>query len=331
MDVYLRDEHTAGASSSDKPTVVYVCSGSRCGSTVLDMFLGSHRDVASLGELNMLGKVLSVGRPCTCGQILRDCPAWRGVFDRLNGATGVDLRVDPYGLPLWKARARFNIDRSHQTPAFERRVRIMHAALQLRQRVALWTGYLLPAPASVRAAVRGKMAVYEAISSAWGRRVLVDSSKNALEAIELARTFPDRVRVLLLTRDGRGVFFSHRSTGMDEPTSLRSWLTYYQRNAPLLQASLPTRQLMTLRYETFAGDPVTTGRRLCEWLGLEVNPMMANLDGGHWHMVDGNETRFTAGKGVRLDDRWRQGLVGDDAAYFSAHGARLNRALGYRD
>lgn len=311
--------------------VVYICSGSRCGSTVMDMFLGSHAEVASLGELNMLGKVLSVGRPCTCGVILRDCPSWQLVFSRLQSTTGVDLRSDPYDLPIWKARARYNIDRAHQNLAFEGQVRLTHAVLQFRQRLVQWTGLRLPAPGAVRTAVKNKMAIYEAIASAWSSPVVVDSSKNALEAIELAHTYPDRVRVLLLTRDGRGVYLSHRTTGMDPPTSLRSWLTYYRRNAPLLKAALPTHQLLTLRYETFAADPVGTGQRLCDWLGLAADAKMASLAGSHWHMVDGNETRFAAGQGVRLDERWRQGLVGDDAAYFAAHGASLNRVLGYVD
>ncbi|MBI3154211.1 MAG: sulfotransferase [Burkholderiales bacterium] len=297
----------------------------------MDMFLGSHRDVASLGELNMLGKVLSVGRPCTCGTPLRDCPAWRSVFDRVRSSTGVDLYAEPYGLPIWKARARYNIDRAHQTLAFEQQVKLLHAVLHLRQRIARASGLRFPAPRNVRSAVANKMVLYEAISSAWGRRVVVDSSKNALEAIELALAYPHRVRVLLLKRDGRGVFFSHRTTGMDSPTSLRSWTTYYRRNAPLLEQAVPPQQLMTLRYEDFAGDPIATGERLCAWLGLKADPKMAELSTGHWHMVDGNETRFAAGKGIRLDERWRQGLVGADAAYFAAHGAKLNRALGYRD
>lgn len=37
-------------------TVIYVCAAAHSGSTLSDMFLGGHSQIASLGELSFLGK-----------------------------------------------------------------------------------------------------------------------------------------------------------------------------------------------------------------------------------------------------------------------------------
>jgi hypothetical protein len=293
------------------------------------MFMGSHPDVASLGELNMLGKVLSVERPCTCGAPLRTCAAWRDVFDRLQQEVGIDMPADPYGFHLWHVRARFNVDRARQTASYERRAKLINACLYARRLLPASFGDYVPLPGSVKVAVENKMRLLGDIARVWGVQVVVDSSKNALEAIELARRWPDAVRVVLLMRDGRGVYYSHRTTGADKDASLRSWVHYYSRSAPLLQRHVPAQQLMCLRYEDFASNPKESARSLCDWLGLSPFSGMATLSGSAWHMVDGNETRFSAEKGIRLDERWRAGLVNDELSHFEAAAGALNRRLGY--
>jgi hypothetical protein len=319
---------TTGAPATDL-RVVYVCSASRCGSTVFDMFMGTHPAVASLGELNMLGNVLSIGRPCSCGVPLASCVEWGEVFSRVQSARGIALDRHPYDLALWHARARFHVDRARQTAAYERMATLKNAWLRLRLALPAALGDTLPLAPGVSRAVVNKMFLYESIASAWGKPVLVDSSKNALEAIELARRWPQRVRVVLLMRDGRGVYFSHRTTGFERADSVNGWLTYYRRSAPLLRRHVPAAQLMDLRYENFAARPQATADRLCDWLALPRHPEMACMKGRHWHMVAGNETRFAPTKTIHLDERWRTGLVGDEARYFEDRAGGLNRELGY--
>lgn len=312
------------------PMLLYVCSGSRCGSTVFDMFMGSHGEVASLGELNMLGKVLSVGRRCTCGASLRSCAAWKGVFDELQKESNVDLSLDPYALPLWHVRARFNVDHQRQTALYELRAKLINASLYARRLWPSVIGDMLPLPKSVENAINNKMSLLATIARTWNVRVVVDSSKNALEAIELARRWPELVRVVVLTRDGRGVYYSHRTTGMNRETSLRSWTHYYSRSLPLLRRHVPTSQLICVRYEDFASNPKETAQTMCNWLGLQPSvETMSELACSVWHMVDGNETRFDVGKSIRLDERWRTELNGAEADYFEAVAGALNRRLGY--
>mgnify|MGYP001315932527 CR=1 FL=1 len=311
------------------PLVVYVCSGARCGSTVLDMFLGAHPDIASLGELNMLGKALRMDRPCSCGQLVKECPAWTSVFARYKHDDGLDLIAEPYGLHLWEARAKFFVDRQHQTPRYERRFRVKSAWLRLRRALPAAVGELLPLPPGYEQMLRNKMQLYSRISVTWGKKVVVDSSKNAMEAIELARRWPMRVKVVLLTRDGRGVYLSHRTTGLERRESLSGWAGYYRRYAPLIRRFIAPANLVCLRYEDFARDPDGVGRRLCSELRVPFSSEMPSLGGDQRHLVDGNRTRLFPGRGVRLDERWRTELEAEELAYFESHAGNLNRQLGY--
>jgi hypothetical protein len=160
--------------------------------------------------------------------------------------------------------------------------------------------------------------------------VIVDSSKHVREAVELFHRRPAAVRILLLTRDGRGVYLSRRSTGRDREESVRGWLTYYTRALDLLQERVPPEARMQLKYEDVAGDPKREGETLCRFIGLEFQDSMLKLDSVVRHMVNGNNTRFRPGKGITLDERWRRDLQPAEREYFEAQGGRMNAALGYQ-
>lgn len=312
-----------------RPHVVYVCSSARCGSTVTDMFLGGHPRIASLGESNFLGKAVQLGQACTCGATVRECLRWNAVFDAILADSGVDLRQDPYGWPLWNARARVIVDHERQGLVFNAAFRLRKSWLLARARLPQPLRSALPLPPLLSTAVKNKLRLYQVVASAWGRSVVVDSSKNPFEAIELARRWPDRILVVLLTRDGRGVFLSKRSSGFARGESVSPWQTYYRRVLPLLQRDLPAANLARWRYEDIASDPEAFARSLCQKVGLDYDPAMMDLASGDRHMVGGNETRFAPGRGIRLDERWRRELQGDELDYFMRHGGRLNERLGY--
>ena len=159
--------------------------------------------------------------------------------------------------------------------------------------------------------------------------VMIDSSKDSREAVELYRLAPDRVKIVLLTRDGRGVFLSSRSSNISQSESLAGWIKYHRRALPLLEKQIAPGDLLTLRYEDFATNPEKAGRRLCEFAGLDFEAGMLDLAATTRHIVNGNDTRFAVGKGIRLDERWRDALAGDDLAYFNKYGSKMNERLGY--
>ncbi|NML17521.1 sulfotransferase [Azohydromonas sp. G-1-1-14] len=293
-----------------------------------DMFLGGHPQATSLGEINFLAKAIKVGERCSCGALVRDCPQWEAVYGRL-GRWGFDLQ-DPYRFRLWDAVAWTYIDSAHQTQAFLAAVKLRKAWMAARDLVPPPARALCPVPPAYRQALANKMRLYEAVAQAWDKQLVIDSSKNVREAVELYQRHPDTVRILLVTRDGRGVYLSRRSSGRDREESVKGWLSYYARALVLLERHVPPAARMQLKYEDIAGDPEAAGRTLCDFVGLQFQPSMLQLDGVVRHMVNGNATRFAPGKGIALDERWRRDLAPGELSFFDGRGGRMNAALGYR-
>ncbi len=311
------------------PIIVYICSGSRCGSTITDMFLGGHSRVASLGEVNFLGKAISMGELCSCGASVSECSAWQQIYTAIKLETGIDIPSKPYTYKLWDARSRVIIDHEYQNKWFYARFYYRRAWLGIREYAPVGLRNVIPIPPAYSKAVDNKMRLFGVISRLWDKDVVVDSSKNPWEAVELARRYPEQVRVILVTRDGRGVYLSRRSSGFDQESSVREWLKYYRNAAPMLKKRLPADNLMQMTYEAFAADPENNGKKLCTFVGIDYEPAMMDLGGGERHMANGNDTRFSPQKGIKLDERWRRELDGEEMAFFERYGGDVNRMLGY--
>lgn len=309
-------------------TVLYVCSAARCGSTLTDMFVGGHPEAASLGELNFLGKALSLDADCSCGVKLRRCAEWGAAFDALKASRGIDLRADPYGFRLWDALAVNQVDHAHQTRSLRAAVKLRKGLMELREHLPVAMKPMLR-PAALTQALHNKEHLYRTLASTWDKRVLVDSSKNMREALEFYRSWPHLLKLVLVTRDGRGVYLSRRRTGRSRQEALDGWLNYYARALPMAD-KLPQASLLRLRYEDLASDPAGTGKRLCDFAGLDFEPNMLELGEAIRHLVNGNDTRFSAHQGIRLDERWRTELVGEELQYFNQRGGEMNVRLGYR-
>ena len=77
------------------PTVIFIASEGRSGSTLLDFLIGSHSDVVSGGELIDLqsrGSTRKDGaEQCTCGASITVCEHWRAVNAELRSSTGQSI------------------------------------------------------------------------------------------------------------------------------------------------------------------------------------------------------------------------------------------------
>ncbi|MEX2127601.1 MAG: sulfotransferase [Xanthobacteraceae bacterium] len=76
-----------------KTKVIYIVGSAHSGSTLLDLILGSHSRIESVGEVNeRVGQILSgalatldpIDQACTCGAKFLDCPHWTPIFDRIR-------------------------------------------------------------------------------------------------------------------------------------------------------------------------------------------------------------------------------------------------------
>lgn len=309
--------------------LIYICSAARSGSTFTDMFLGGHPAVGSTGELNFISKSIAINESCSCGVGIRDCQEWIKVFDTYQAIHRFDPRKHPYQLALWDARSSNLIDTSHQTRRRLALIQGRRALLYGREWLSDSLHKLVPPPAFVTNAVDNKFLLVDTISAAWNKTHIVDSSKNAREAVELWKRKPHQVRIILLTRDGRGAYLSRRKSGRSREESLSGWRDYYKRFIPLLKRHVAPNNIFQLKYEDLARAPDIIGAKLCNFVGIDYRSNMPNLGNTTRHMASGNDTRFSATTGIHLDERWRTNLNGEELAYFEKNAGKLNQELGY--
>src|SRR5688500_770153 len=69
--------------------VIYITGAARSGSTVMDIVLGNHPEIVSVGELkNLVKSGWARGEYCSCGERAIGCPFWTAVRTEWNKLTG---------------------------------------------------------------------------------------------------------------------------------------------------------------------------------------------------------------------------------------------------
>ncbi|HKY02824.1 MAG TPA: sulfotransferase [Burkholderiales bacterium] len=307
----------------------FICSAARSGSTLLDMLLGGHPRAVSLGEFSFLGKALALEQDCSCGAPVTRCPAWTKIFEQIHRNRGIDLRRDAYALRQWDTRAATLIDKRQQTRLYLLGSKLRSLLCDVRYALPPGHALRLPLPPRLRQGVENAAYLYDTIAATWDKDLLVDSSKNVHKALAYYERVPLSTRVIFLTRDGRGVYFSRRGSGFSRELSMQAWQRYNERALRLLHHRVAPEALLQLKYEDLVGDVPGTLARLCAFLGLPFDRAMLDLGSGERHLFNGNDTRFSRERGIQRDERWVSGLRDEELAYFIQRGAILNARLGY--
>ena len=306
---------------------VYICAAGHSGSTLLDLLLGTHSKIESLGEISQLPKEVALNRQCTCRQPVRSCPVWSEVLACLGKRLQLDVLHDPYALNLGDILARVVVDKSHQTPGYKLRCKVLRAMryLQLRHRIELFKPCLGP----VYRALENNFILYETLAQVTGAEMVVDSSKHYLKAVGLYTVQPERVKIILLTRDGRAVFYSLLKRGFPRAESIYVWKTHYARGVPLLEQYVDPADLLRVKYEHLVSNPQEELSRICDFLRMDFEKKMLDFRSKAHHLICGNNMRFMSSSEIKADVAWREKLSAKDLGYFDAKGGKLNRILGY--
>lgn len=315
---------------------VYIVSSPHGGSTLLSMVLGKHPMAASLGEVSFIPKLLALKELCTCGEELVKCSTWSKVFDTLSSNTGSDLRISPYSLYLGDAIKRREggsglIDHAYQTRGRCLAAKVRGAVDTAAMFAApTWTGGAWCTLPSIKNGVQNTIKLYESAAEAWGKKLVIDASKFLRKAPHLYLQDPERVRILHLVRDGRGVVTS-RMKYMPLLKSAELWKRYHSLALKLLPRWVPPAHRRMVRYEDFVVDPASTLRSLCDWLEVPYsNDMLEFQKDMIFHSAGGNPARFNLSGGIKpVDDRWRSVLSPQDLESFERVAGNVNRALGY--
>ena len=304
-------------------TVLYIMGAPRSGSTLLDIVLGAHPDVVSVGELSRLPEAVPGGnRFCACGEHGSRCPFWHEILELWTEY----LNRDPMA-SLAK----------HQR-MFTRPIRFRPIPPGLT--------YGEGQPSQELRAFRAELAsLYRAIAVVSGARVIVDSSKIPARAVALTQIPEIDLRVVHLVRDGRGVAWSLMTPFSKDARAgvrrdihaksiLRSSWRWRRVNSVSDQvlANAGSRGIR-VRYEDFVANPRETLRGIYRLVGLDLDDAAEALEHGEGfapgHLIAGNRLRMQSAVRLSRDKRWRREMPRRSRWLFWAVAGRVARRYGY--
>jgi Sulfotransferase family len=319
---------------TETPVKVLKITGSaRSGSTVLDIVLGNHPHVESVGEVNKLVRTGWISREslrgidpkrlrrpfCTCGKRLdvlyvdtpdEACPFWSSVRREWVERTDPDS-IESYP----KLQDEFEPQSRWPRLLYERRRR----------------------SASFRSYAGLTRSFFESIRAVSGKPIIVDCSKISVRAYALGMVPGIDLYVVHLVRDGRGVISSNivsfrgdRPAGVrrDHIDHLMSKTVVRRRVVYLISllrwmvgnllsewvcTQLGPNRTMRLRYEDFVADPKAALESIGSLVELNLTDVAEAASSGKsmqaGHNVGGNQTKDSGYITLRPDaQEWRTAL-----------------------
>src|SRR5215204_854197 len=305
----------------------------RSGSTILDIVLGNHPQIESVGEVGNLIRNGWISREslrgierkklrvplCTCGKRLdvlyvedpeEACPFWSGVRrEWVRRTDGEDIEAYPM-----------------LQDAFERQRRWLRLLYERHRPSALFRSY-----------ARLTLAFFESIRAVSGKPVIVDCSKISVRAYSLGMVPGIDLYIVHLVRDGRGVITSHRKSFekglqagiMWDHKDPPMWKTAVRRRALYLVSvvrwtvqnlaaewvctQLGPKRTMRLRYEDLVADPKTALERIGSLIELDLTDVAEAASSGKpmhaGHNIGGNKTKKSGSITLRPDAKeWKSAL-----------------------
>ena len=313
--------------------VLKITCSARSGSTILEVVLGNHPDIESVGEVNKLVRTGWISREslrgidqkrlrrpfCTCGKRLdvlyvdtpdEACPFWSSV--RREWVERTDLHsIESY---------------PKLQDEFEPQSRWLRLLYERRRRSASFRSY-----------AGLTRAFFESIRAVSGKPIIVDCSKISVRAFALGMTPGIELYAVHLVRDGRGVISSNIvSFRADHPADVRrdykdhlmSKTVVRRRVVHLISllrwivgnllsewvcTQLGPKRTMRLRYEDFVADPKAALERIGSLMELDLTDVAAAASSGKpmqaGHNIAGNQTKKSGYITLRPDaQEWKTAL-----------------------
>lgn len=299
--------------------VLYELCPGHSGSTLLDLILGSMRDVFSCGEVTYMPWQFYRGREhpnvvspeqarssqsvCTCLHSFPDCPVWGKVVVGLSAKVGFDILADPL-------RFRIALLRS---PRYRRG---LGYRLLSRLRYSLSRYVCRRRPGSLASrwfyrrwqqVIDNNWLMFDEIHAVTKSRWIVDSTKDIVRAALLHQHRPRETRFVVLLRDPRGFVCSCIRRGHDAGRLIRTWIAYYRRLVETLEA-LDGAEWVAVQYDWLTVRTVAVRRYLADFLGVEDPGTDVRIDTADSHMIAGNPMRYGGKIEIHEDTRWKTEL-----------------------
>jgi len=244
--------------------LIYIAGSSHSGSTLLDLILGSHSLIESLGEAKKIPAVLralknarQIQPLCSCHSIIAECPFWRSVL-RLDDPALHDTETGP-----------FDSDGG---------IEIARRALEFRKRTVLVDSSKILGRLNFLA--RHKDIATTCLHLTRDPRAVAFSAIRKLEMRSVEAPFKNRA-----------VHLMRQSLDW---SSLNKKIRRRHRNNPQVS-------YRHLRYEDFVHDPTQALKTVLEMVKLDFEPMQMDFRKFTHHNIEGNRLRLQCHGEIQFD------------------------------
>jgi Sulfotransferase family len=280
---------------SERKKIIYIMADNRSGSTLLENILSKSAECFSVGELAMLnGHLIKKGFGerwnwnCSCAKPFTECSFWGSIVKKLFNPENFDTHVH------WQFKSKKLLITGLLPSVFKDGL-IKLISLPKNKNVA---ATLLP--------------LYNEVSTASGKNVIVDSSKNPLQALLVYHHLKEfDVKIIWLKRDLRAIATSKKkwkelNKRNEKPLRKLIWDVYYYRNLCGAVAKLVDKNdLLEMDYELLAKNTGNELKKVIAHTGIQPFEAPVFMELLEDHTVAGTPGRFSK-KPIQYDESWKE-------------------------
>lgn len=284
------------------PMVVYIIGDNRSGSTLLDYLIASHPDAVSIGEVHHLhghyykkGTGKSLDWKCSCGEYVQECKFWSRILVKINFNESFRTKISIPKLKfVKKIKQFFFLKKTLENPNMAEKGKIM---------------------------ATNRWRIYEAVKEQTRKKIIIDSSKSAVEAYYLNKYKKGSIYFLYINRDIHEVALSKKNRmmelnkiyGLKEISIYKIILASYRirRNINLIlnliKNNSDENNTKEINYLNLTKDPKNEIFHICQFLNIPYFkvPTETNIYNSSLHVLSGSPSRYKR-KPIAPDNRWKK-------------------------
>jgi hypothetical protein len=278
--------------NSKKIKLIYIASNGRSGSTLLDMLLGAHPNMWTLGEFhNLPWELIEQRQACGCGQDVATCSFWKKVINKhqsilSNGSIhhfregagrGKVLRLKEIWDLYFK---KMNRVLSHEKRSYAKENEdVIKYVMDIARE-------------------------YKDVE------YVVDASKDPYRLFWLYQSGIFDIHAIHIVKDPRAYVYSMtKNDAGNLKKTFRMSIRYVFENQLIKKVirRLNTKHAIQIRYEDLALNPEKVMKNILKQLDINSDNYKFEDFRGINHAVSGNAMRFES-RGIKLDEKWKDNL-----------------------
>ncbi|MCP4971761.1 MAG: sulfotransferase [Arcobacter sp.] len=303
--------------------VIYIAGSGRTGSTILDVILGNHPKIVGLGEIHRLSIEPDI-RKCGCGTEINNCEFWNPLLKQISNEKKIPFENWWDFFPLTLAKEKKIVK---YLPS------LLEILLMIGNKKILKIFLKQSLVKKYFEIIENSLFLYDKISKYSDVPYIIDSTKNPVRMKALYLSRPNKIKIILIVRDGRAIVASAKrriKTPIEVGTT--NWVTT-NKNLELMLRTISKEKYIVVRYEDLCDDTENIFRKITSFIGIDYDPKMLRPVKGNFHQIPGNPWLHNNDDDVieiKKDERWKTELTKDELRIFNNIGSSLNKKFGYR-